>query len=70
MDKSVSVVVGFLVLIIFSLILPVSIYAYMERKKAIWRLAIRGGKAKPPKSRPEKSGPRDDYIQNDDLPKG
>ena len=41
MDKTVFLEVEFLVLILFSLLMPICIYAYMARKKAIWRRAIK-----------------------------
>lgn len=46
MDKSVFAALGALVLMLFPVLLAVFLYAYMARKKALWRKAIGRNKSK------------------------
>lgn len=41
MNEFMSIEAKFLVLILFVLVLPVFFYAYMMRKRAIWKQSIR-----------------------------
>ena len=68
MDKSIFVEVGFFILLISPVLLAIFLYAYMARKKALWRKAIGRNKSKAQNPRHAKSSPRDDHVRADKLP--
>lgn len=57
MDKSIFVEVGFFILLISPVLLAIFLYAYMARKKALWRKAIGRNKPKAHKIQPSKVEP-------------
>lgn len=57
MDKSIFVEVGFFILLISPVLLAIFLYAYMARKKALWRKAIGRNKSKAHKTPPRQVQP-------------